>query len=58
MTLHHPIGGEVSSYTLYPLHTGLARQVQGVMRTATTAFIPDVQVVIGYGKVKSHPSSH
>jgi hypothetical protein len=28
------------------------------MRTVTTAFIPDVRVVIGYGQVKSHPSSH
>jgi hypothetical protein len=33
-------------------------QAQGVMQTATTAFIPNIWVVIGYGQVKSRPSSH
>ncbi len=46
MVWHHPIGGEVSGYNLYPLPT------------RTTAFIPDIQVVNGDKGVKSHPLSH
>jgi hypothetical protein len=30
----------------------------GFMATATMAFIPNIDVVISYGQVKSHPSSH
>ncbi len=54
----HPISGEVSGYNPYLVHTGSARLVLGVMWTATTAFIPEVRVVISYGQVKSCPLSH
>jgi hypothetical protein len=37
---------------------GLTRWAQGVMWTATTAFIPGIGVVTSYGQVKSRPSSH
>ncbi|CAK9866742.1 unnamed protein product [Sphagnum jensenii] len=35
----------------------LARWARGIMRIATMAFIPDIRVVIDYGRVKSHLSS-
>jgi len=46
---HHPIGGEFTGYNPYPLCTGFGQM-------AVMAFIPNVDVLISYRRVSSHPS--
>jgi len=56
---HHPTGGEITGCThIRRCILGWANGRRRVMATVTTAFIPDVDIVISYAQVKSRLSNH